>query len=395
MGRDLRQEVLTYLLDKADTQGYVTFDDIMDCADVNSLSIQDFDWLSSAITTRGILVYDEAPATSNKIVQDSDDDEYGDYAQSDYEYVYDKIVELDESLRDFVTEVRRIKPPQWKEFLQLKYQVTEGNQHARDRMIEMHLRNALRIALQRAETYDMDIQDAVGEACIGLVTAVDKYDPDKNGAFGSYASMWILQNISRRQPTQRTLMYYPVHKKDFYFSAYPILKAAGYAGDLDALNGTDVYDLLANKLLFTNKQTEDAIYATIPFESYEELYSMFLENFNVFEKHEFEEENGVLFPQELISDDIEEKIAAVMMQEQLFEVLDTLTEKEQQVLELRYGLKDGAAKTLEEVGMAFNVTRERVRQIEAKALRKLRHPSRSQKLRDYIDYTPTVKSEDN
>ena len=84
-----------------------------------------------------------------------------------------------------------------------------------------------------------------------------------------------------------------------------------------------------------------------------------------------------------------------MMHEQLLEVLEILTEREQRVLELRYGLKGGAPKTLEEVGAAFNVTRERVRQIEAKALRKLRHPSQSRKLRDYIDYTPTAKREDD
>jgi len=395
MGRDLRQEALTYLLEKADKQGYVTFDDIMDCADANSLPIQDFDWLSSTITTRGILVYDEAPTTSNRIDQESEDDAYNDYAQSDYEYVYDRIIELDESLRDFVTEVRNIKPPQWKEFSQLKYQVTEGNLHARDRMIEMHLRIALRIALQRVETYDMDIQDAVGEACIGLVTAVDKYNPDTNGAFGSYAAMWVLQNISRRQLTQRALIYYPVHKKDSYFSAYPLLKVAGYAGDIDAINNPEVYELLSEKLSFTNEQTEDVIYATVPFESYEELYSMFFENVDVLEKHELASLNGNLYPRELISEeDVEEKTAVIMMREQLFEVLGTLTEREQRVLELRYGLNGGEAKTLEEVGIAFNVTRERIRQIEAKALRKLRHPSRSRKIRDYLDYTPTVKSED-
>lgn len=240
MGRDLRQEALTYLLEKADKYGYVTFDDIMDCADANSLPIQYFDWLSSAITTRGVLIYDEAPTIGNRIVQNNEDDEYNDYAQSDYEYVYDRIIELDGSLREFVSEIRSIKPPQWKEFSQLKYQLIEGNPHARNRMIEMHLRIALRIALQRTEAYDMDIEDAIGEACIGLVTAVDKYDPDTNGAFGSYAAMWILQNISRRQSTQRVLMYYPVHKKDTYFSAYPLLKAGGYAGDIDSINNPEV-----------------------------------------------------------------------------------------------------------------------------------------------------------
>lgn len=392
MGRDLRQEALTYLLDKADKQGYVTFDDIMDCADANFLPIQDFDWLSNAITTKGILVYDEAP--TNRIVQDSAD-AFDDYAQSDYEYVYDRIIELDHSLEDFVTEVRNIKPPQWREFSQLKYQVIEGNQHARKRMIEMHLRIALRIALQRAETYDMDIQDAVGEACIGLVIAVDKYDPDTNGAFGSYASMWILQNISRRQPTQRPLMYYPVHKKESYFSAYPILKSIGYAGDFNSLRKLKVYELLEEKLSFTNEQTEDVLYATIPFESYEEMYLDVLEKENVFEKHGLEGGNCNIYSRELIlEDDTDEKVSAIMLREQLLEVLGTLTEREQQVLELRYGLNDDSEKTLEEVGNEFNVTRERARQIEVKALRKLRHPSRRCKLEGYLDYTPTIKSEE-
>lgn len=385
MERDLRQEALAYLFKKADKQGYVTFDDIMECADANSLPIQDFDWLSSAITTKGVLVYDEVPTASNRISQSDDDDDYSDYAQSDYEYVYNRIIELDESLREFVTEVRNIKPPQWREFSQLKYQVTEGNLHARNRMIEMHLRIALRIALQRAETYDMDIQDAVGEACIGLITAVDKYDPDTNGAFGSYAAMWIFQSISRRQPTQRALMYYPVHKKDFYFSAYPILKEEGYAGDIEAISNPVVYNLLAKKLSFTNKQTEDVIYETIPFESFDELYSMFLENIDIYEKFEIEETNGDFYPRELISEEnIEEKVISVMMREQLFEVLGTLTEKEQSVLELRYGLRDGEPKTLEEVGVVFNVTRERIRQIEEKALRIMKHSSQSRKLKGYL-----------
>lgn len=384
MERDLKQEALTYLLDRADKQGYVTFDDIMNCADVNSLPIQDFDWLSSAIATRGILVYVEEP--TNKIVQDSDGDDFDDYAQSDYDYVYDRIIELDESLEDFVTEIRHIKPPQWREFSQLKYQVVEGNQHARDRMIEMHLRIALRIALQRAETYDMDIEDAIGEACIGLVIAVDKYDPDMNGAFSSYASMWILQNITRRQPTQRQLMYYPVHKKETYFSAYPLLKAAGYAGDLDSLSNSEVYELLSEKLSFTDEQTEEVLYATIPFESYEEICSMFLEDINTFEKYYLGKENEKKYLRELIIGDnkVEKVTVTMMMKEDLYQVLCTLTDREKRVLSLRFGLNDGLARTLEEVGKALNVTRERVRQIEVKALKKLNYPSRSQKLKDYL-----------
>lgn len=393
MGRDNRQEALAYLLGQAEKQGYVTFDNIMDCADAKSLPIKDFDWLTSAITTRGIIVYDEAP--TSRTISNQDDDDFDDYAQSDYEAVYNRIIELEPNLEDFVTAVRNIVPPQWREFSKLKYQVFEGNQHARDRMIEMHLRIALRIALQRAETYDMDIVDAVGEACVGLITAVDKYDPDTNGPFCSYAAMWVLQNISRRQPTRRPLMYYPVHKKDPFFSAYPTLKECGYINEPELFEKEDVIQLLSNRLSFTKEQTEDVLAAAIPFESFEELYSMFFENIDVFEKHESEDEMEIQMPWELITEsDLDDQVAATMLKDQLDEVLNTLTDRERKVLDLRYGLTDGEEKTLEEVGQEFNVTRERVRQIEAKALRKLSHPSRSRKLRDYIDLMSSEKIEE-
>ena len=154
--------------------------------------------------------------------------------------------------------------------------------------------------------------------------------------------------------------------------------------------------MLQEKLSFTNEQTDDVLNAATSFVSFEEWYSMFFENNNVFEKHEFERDEELLIPGELIVEgNLDEKITKTMLKEQLAEVLKTLTEREQEVLALRYGLFDGQEKTLEEVGMLFNVTRERIRQIEAKALRKLRHPSRSRKLKDYLDYTPTIKEEDN
>lgn len=375
MGRDNRQEALAYLLGQAEKQGYVTFDNIMDCADANSLPIKDFDWLTSAITTRGILVYDEAPAS--RTVSNQDDDDFDDYAQSDYEAVCDRIIELEPALEPFITDVRNIVPPQWREFTQLKYQALEGNQHARNRMIEMHLRIAVRIALQRAEAYDMDIVDAVGEACIGLVTAVDKYDPDTNGPFGSYAAMWVLQNISRRQSTRRPLMYYPVHKKDPYFSAYPIIKASGFIDNPELYEIEEVKAMILRGTSLSVDQVDDAIAATVPFESFEDLY-------------DFEDVNDeIVVPDELVYDaEIEQEVAGHLLTEQIAEILDTLTEREKNVIELRYGLTGDEAKTLEEVGTAFGVTRERIRQIEAKAIRKLRHPSRSRKLRDYIDFVP-------
>lgn len=382
MGRDLRQEAFEYLLKKAEKQGYITFDDIMDCADEKSLPIQDFDWLSSAIATHGIIIYDEVPTRS--ISDEIDDDNYDDYAQGDYEVVYNRIIALDSSLIPFISEIRNIRPPQWKEFSQLKYQVLEGNQHARGRMIEMHLRLAVKIALQRAENYDIDIQDAIGEACVGLVKAVDKYNPDVNGPFGSYASMWILQNLTRHQPSKRPLIYYPVNKKENYFSVYPFLKENGYIGETDVIEEEVICKLLQNKYYFTNEQIDDVLNLVTPLESFEDSFSMFLTYNDVFEKHDFELEEKVQIPEVLISDnDIEEQVAENTLIVQLTEIIGTLTEREQEIIKHRYGLMGYREKTLEEIGVKYKVSRERIRQIEAKALRKLRHPSRARKIKGF------------
>lgn len=380
MGRDNKQVALVYLIKQADNQGYVTFDNIIDCADAHSLTIQEFDWLSNSITTRGILVYDENPI--NKISVTPDDEDHDDYAQIDYEKIYRRIIELDESLKEFVEEVRRIVPPQRRELSTLKYQVIEGNLHARSRMIEMHLRIALKLALQRAETYDMDIQDAVGEACVGLVIAVDKYNPDTNGAFSSYASMWILQNLARRQSTRRPLMYYPVNKINTFFIVYPFLKECGYIDDPEAFETDDIVWLLKTKYSLVDEQIKDIFAALTPFESYEDIFH------NAIEVHELHNGNitysPVLDPQKF-QYDIDSYVDDRMLRYQIFKSLDSLTKTEKKVIILRYGLADGYSRTLEEIGIQFGVTRERIRQIQKSALSKLRHPSRSRYLNDYYN----------
>ena len=381
MRRDKRQGALTYLLKQAEEQGYVTFDNIMDCADANSLPIQDFDWLTSAITTRGILIYDEAPL--NRITSEQYDDDFDDYAQSDYDAVYNRIIEIDDSLQNFVEEVRNIVPPQRRELSTLKYQVVEGNQHARNRMIMMHLRIALKIALQRTETYDMDIVDAVGDACIGLINAVDKYNPDNNGAFGSYVAMWILQNISRHQPTRRPLMYYPVHRKDLYFSAYPILKEAGYTGIFDSENAEEGNRLLRKRLGFTDDQIEEVLNAATPFESIDEILHEKPEEYNQCNSREKRLDN--IREAFTFEKNVELDVMSVMLKEQLKKVMNGLQEREKTVLELRYGLIDGEEKSLEEVGRKFGLTRERIRQIENNALKKLRSSGTAKMLQDFLD----------
>lgn len=381
MGMDRRQIVYEQIIALAEKQGYVTFDNIMDCADEYSLPIQDFDWLSNSITTGGILVYNQVPA----YIDPSEEDEFDDYAQCDYDIVYNRIVELSPSLEPFVCFVKSVIPPQRGEIKQLKYQILDGNDYARDRMIEMHLRVALRIALQRAEAYDMDIEDAVGYACVGLVIAVDKYNPDTSGAFASYAALWILQNISREQSTQRPLIYYPISKKEDYFTIYPLLKAHGCIGCEKLLRCNEALRVVVERIGCSEQDAEKILMQLIPDERIEDLLEIHTDESEEHYPKDWIIEGVLskLSTETILSDeDAFLSVQSKLLQEDIRSVLSTLTPKEEKVLRMRYGF-DGPECTLEEIGAVFKVTRERIRQIEAKALRKLRHDLRLKRLKDY------------
>lgn len=381
------ESALENLIQLSSNKGFLVFDDIDDVADKWDLSIRDVDYLSNSIATRGILVYDESPVTNEAGLLE---DNYDDYAQRDYEVVFNRVIELDPGLKDFINTVRAVIPPQSREMNQLKYQVQEGNLYARERVIQMHLRFAVRIALQRAETYDCEIADTLQEACIGLVMAVNKYDPDSKGPFGSYASLWMLQNICREQATQRPAVYYPVHKKDDYFIMYPILKENGYL-DSDIWTDQDVRKLIQDRLGCSNNQVEDIIQQSMPIESLDTIYEMFLKNIenDEIEEDDFENKTQGYIIKNINSDafywdNVYEEFDQKELRKTLENLMGDLTTREQEVLKARYGFEDGVEKTLEEVGRTFGVTRERIRQIEAKAIRKMLHSKKIRRLADFL-----------
>lgn len=380
MAGDNRQDAYVYLLNLEAQQGYVTFDNIIDAADRWELPINEVDWLSNSITTRGILVYDKASEKTNRV----NDDGYSDYAQSDYEAVFQRVIEREPSLKFLIDEIRLIRPPQFRELSGIIYQAKEGNEYARNRIVEMHLRMAVRIGLQRAEQYDAALVDCIGDACVGLLTAVDRYDPDTSGPFSSYASLWMLQNISREQKTQRPDVYYPVHKKEQYYTMYPILRDRGCISCEKVWVCKEARKIVQERLSCSNEQTEDVILQMLPFDSLDAmLEDVFGVEKDVFEKHENDFKRLLI---EKIADpkDMYANFEIKSMQEVVNSALNTLTDREQKVIRDRFGFDNGEEKTLEELGANFGVTRERVRQIESKALRKLNQPSRLKKLEGYI-----------
>ena len=369
-----REEALSNLVELSEQQGYITFDDVIDISDKFSLSIQNLDWLSNSITTKGIIIYDDKPSTSRI----TEDDVFDDFAQVDYNAIFNKVVEFDTTLEPFINEVRSILPPQYREIAQLKYQVQEGNRHARERMVEMHLRMAIKVALQRTDAFDLDIADAISCAYIGLINAVDKYDPDSSGAFGSYAALWMQQILGRESPTRRPLMYYPVHKKEGYYIMYPHMKERGCLQCESIRQCRKLMEMICNKLECTEKQAIDVIEACMPFE----VIDVFLENISYLEKHE---ECDIVTPKELIADDdLFEMITGDLLQHYITALLGELKDREREIIIARYGLYGAEEKTLEDVGRMYGLTRERIRQIEAKALKRLKHPVRLKKLRGFL-----------
>ena len=373
------ESALSNLIQLSSEKGFLVFDDIYDVADKWNLSIRDVDYLSSSIATRVILVYDEDSVANTTC---SSEDDYDDYAQRDYEVVFNRVVELDPGLENFINVVRAVIPPQVREMDQLKYQVQEGNVYARERVIQMHLRLAVRIALQRSEIYDCEIADTLQEACVGLVTAVDKYVPDSGRSFMSYASLWILQNIERTQPTQKSTVYYPAYKKEEYFTMYPILKKDGYL-DSDIWINQEVRGLIQERLDCGINQVEDVIQQSMPFESLDTIYEAFLKNIESDEMQDniFDDNNSDAF---YWNDVGYEEIEQRALRETLESLMHELKKREQEILKARYGFEDGVEKTLEEIGQSFGVTRERIRQIEAKAIKKLSSPTKKKKLEDFL-----------
>ncbi len=276
-------------------------------------------------------------------------------------------INIDDPVRMYLKEIGKVPLLSADEEIELAKRMEEGDEAAKKKLAEANLRLVVSIA-KRYVGRGMLFLDLIQEGNLGLIKAVEKFDYNKGYKFSTYATWWIRQAITRAIADQARTIRIPVHMVETINKLIRISRQL-----IQELGREPTAEELAQEML-------------MPVDKVREIMKIAQEPVSL--ETPIGEEEDSHFGDFIPDDDIPapaEAAAYTLLQEQLKEVLNTLTDREKKVLRLRFGLDDGRARTLEEVGREFKVTRERIRQIEAKALRKLRHPSRSKKLKDFIE----------
>ena len=354
--RTNKMVIVKSLIEKGKKSGILTYKEIMDEIDHIDLEPEQIEKIYEVLESMGIEVQGDMNEVSG--VEEE---------ELELDLSIPEGVAIDDPVRLYLKEIGKVPLLSSEEEIELAKKIEEGSQYAKKKLAEANLRLVVSIA-KRYVGRGMLFLDLIQEGNLGLIKAVEKFDYRKGYKFSTYATWWIRQAITRAIADQARTIRIPVHMVE------TINKLIRVQRQLLQELGRDPFPEEISKVM------------DLPVEKVREIQKIAQEPVSL-ETPIGEEEDSHLG--DFIPDDDApapaEAAAFTMLKEQLINVLDTLTPREEKVLRLRFGLDDGRARTLEEVGKEFNVTRERIRQIEAKALRKLRHPSRSKKLKDYLD----------
>jgi RNA polymerase primary sigma factor len=336
-------------------QGFLREDEALSAMSADGVSLVGINRVTDRLIALGVIFADDSVA----------DDEDNDRAQIDYDAICAEILEISPGQQILIDYIRNVHPPQNREWRSLVTQMNSGNEYAFNRLFDMYLRVVVKIALRFHKDEGFELDDAIQEGSMGLIRAILQYDGGRHGNLGSYLPLWIQQYISRAVADKGRTIRLPVH----VYEAVQRLKASR----------NRLYDATGIEPSYA----EIAAAAEISAETAIKLFKTMPESVSLENLFENEENEEIIFKYFSLPS-FEEEMVDASTAEKLQDLLCTLKEREARVLSLRYGLYDGRERTLEEVGSYFDVTRERVRQIEDKALRKLRHPSRAKHITDFI-----------
>lgn len=349
------------LIEKGKKQGFVTQDDVLAIYPYPEDDIESLDGLYLKLMSEAIDVFETSSEGMSDVSVATEDLERELEALTGTEEGY-----VSDPVRMYLREIGKIPLLSFEEEIDFSKRVERGDKRAYDRLVEANLRLVVSIA-KKYVGRGMSLMDLIQEGNIGLARAVEKYDWRRGYKFSTYATWWIRQAITRAIADQARVIRIPVHM-------------------VETINR---YARIARKLmqeLGREPQPEEvAKVMGIEPEKAREIVKVSQEPASL-EKPVGDEEDSILGDFVQATDPTpDDQAAHSLLREHIWEVLQSLTDRERKIIEMRFGLIDGKTRTLEEVGKEFGVTRERIRQIEAKALRKLRHPSRAKKLKDYID----------
>ncbi len=367
MAEYTKTEAVKKLIDLAKQQGHITYNEVMDALNEVDLTPEQIDDIYEQLGQSGVDIGAVPPAL-DAIEPAAENGEFipeEDIAEVDLSIP--EGVAIDDPVRMYLKEIGRVPLLSAEEEVCLAKKMEAGDEEARRRLAEANLRLVVSIA-KRYVGRGMLFLDLIQEGNLGLIKAVEKFDYSKGFKFSTYATWWIRQAITRAIADQARTIRIPVHMVE---TINKLIRIQRYL--IQELGRDPLPEEIAKEM-------------EIPVERVREILKISQEPVSL-ETPIGEEEDSHLgdFIEDEDAQAPAEAASFFLLREQLEDVLSTLTPREKKVLQLRFGLDDGRSRTLEEVGQVFGVTRERIRQIEAKALRKLRHPSRSRKLKDYLD----------
>ena len=372
---DKKQEMLCALLEKGkNSHNQLTYADIADILDSADLDKNQMDDMYELLMAKGIEIVSETEPEDFDVILAENPDVATDAEliveearEIDIESSIPKSIAVDDPVRMYLKEIGKVPLLSADEEIELAKRMEKGDEEAKKRLCEANLRLVVSIA-KRYVGRGMLFLDLIQEGNLGLIKAVDKFDYTKGYKFSTYATWWIRQAITRSIADQARTIRIPVHMVETINKLIRVSRQLlqTYGREPSPEEIAKEMGISVEKVREIQKIAQEPVSLETPIGEEEDSHL------------------GDFIPDEDVPAPAE-AAAFSMLKEQLVEVLDTLTEREQKVLKLRFGLEDGRARTLEEVGKEFDVTRERIRQIEAKSLRKLRHPSRSKKLKDYLE----------